>query len=541
VPILSTPKKRHYKMTQLQQEILRHVARGEESSKSTISKALHKNYPNVNDSVERLVRNGYLIQRGERQVIGKKQKFYVLTDSSIEELIKLKISLEDFWKMMFVVFDSRKGHELKEMTADKAFSIYERDTLGYSTRYVPTLYDWALENIANLIGTDQHYYARRIIFLLGQKGSLTHKQIVKKMVYNRNDESSWISRMIEFLLSKMLIYEIEHKNSTKYRLTHFGLILLFNEIYEKNKSKIKKESDSSIIKLIIDNYHDSLPRIFGNWRLLCKITTEVKLLHAFRMLLYPMDGIFGHPIQNGGLYEIMNTPRLMSKASKNKLEMEIRAGRRYWKEWAKNNPDQIGTGIPRKKWDSISEDEKNKVLDFSNTISSIDLLCILFPDKYKSSSPVFAVLKKFGELSLKNISDRERKDAKLLRDGLDLLNKDESFRKSIDNTISFQFYSVLIHQIKIMVISIRFLDFLKKVQDDRIRKAINTVYEKWDLFLSRNGDFEEWYKNWMKEIIRFTKQNIEIMQELETMPIQDLDIKRTGDADLMERLLHIRV
>lgn len=524
-------KRRRRRKFQLRDEILLQVAKGGQSSKSSLNRSIPgTNYPDVNNAVDDLEHYGLLLQKGELRGIGKKQKFYVLTDSGIKQIIKLKITVEDFWELVFFVFDETTGHELKKFTVDNLFSAYEKDVLMLPREQATPLYDLAITYFQYLKKHSEKLEPTlRVLLVLAKNQPLSIKEILKKLripesqyyaYYSSKQKSSAIiNEMITFLLINK-----SKPTSKKYRLSHFGVLLLLTELFEKtsiSRQVLESFDINKIIRWITINYEDLFPMIFRNWNILSKILTEEELVRTFRMVLNYEESLFsGEPLLIGGLYELFSILKSMRRLYQHKLEKMLEVGMRVRDEWIMNN--------------------KEKACELFGHQTAIQLHFVQHSlDKLVLPNSLDAVLAKIVELATETTSyDLKTADELQLLDyQLDRIYKREAVRQTLADLITFLFYTLLIYQIRFRLDILWSIVIYTREPTTKERDDINKITNNWMSFLDNNAGFMESYSKWISPIVEFETRNIDLIKRLSDFSIKSSEEQREQNLYFARQML----
>jgi DNA-binding MarR family transcriptional regulator len=513
-------------MSSLQEQILCEIGRGTNLSKSSIAKQLQKHYPDVNDAVKILLERKLIKQNGEHQGRGNPEKFYILTDDGIEQLIKFKIPLEDFWKLVFFVFDETIEHKLKRFTVNSLFSVYEKEVLMLQREHATPLYDWEIIYFQYLKRTGHLEPTIRVLLILAKNQPLSIKEILKKIQIPKSQHYQYYSSkpknstIINDMIKFLLVDKIDSK-SKRYRLSHFGILLLLTELFDKNNiaREVLKNSDvKEITKAIIINYRDFFPLIFGNWNILSRILTEDELLRTFRMVINHEESLFSaEPLQNGGLYELFSILKSMRRSYQNKLEKLLETGKEVRNEWFK----------------------KNQKRHFSSRETMI-MLNSLQHKTAKSTLPnsIDAILTKIVEIAMEATSYdlKAASDYEILDYQLNSIYKRKDVRYTLVNHITFLFYTLLIYQIRFRLDMLRHIVTFTK-ESTSTEDDINKITSNWTLFLNRNKGFVESYSKWITTIEKFESQNIDLVKKMSNFSIDSSNEQREQNLYFARKML----
>lgn len=518
-------RRKHYKMRNAQEAILRQIGRGGNSSLSSLTKALNKNYADVSGSVKILQEKDFVKQSGIRRGRGHPEKFYILTDKGVEKIIELKPSFEDFWKLILFVYDKTTNHNSK-LSVDKIFSRYEKDTLGFSKQFSSPVFEWAVQNIRNLKRYRQYDSVYVIVYILAEQKAITLNQILKKLKVNKDTYHNYVSEddrnpgLISWMVSRYLITKSDSK-IPKYQLSPVGLLLALSHFHERYQEMeefpLSNEEINRKIAKTLENYQDLLPRIFKNWRILSKILNEDLLLGVFKTILYFYDSAYTEPIQNSGLYELFSDLRSMSKVTLFKLQRELSTGREMLKWWAREKRRLSGIKITKKKmleW----------IVDFTKDPAGVH--------------NIWEVYQKHLNLAMECLPyklEREKISDQIIM--VMAMHRDEDIQKSIQEYISFQFYSIVVHRIRLLLLIGQYLELNKKEEYSKVNQKRICMMESWEYFLKKNKGFRNWYLSWINQIVTFEENNQNFLKQMNDLSMESFSLQSEIDRDFMNRFL----
>lgn len=476
---------KHYKMSPLQEQILCEIGRGTNLSKSSIKKQLKKHYADIHDSIKILLDKNLIRQEGEQEGRGNPKKFYILTEKGIQKLIDLKIPLDDFWRMLFFVFNKNNNHDLNKFTIDKLFSLYEKEVMLFSKEFSPPIYDQVISRIP-LLKTKRKIIYNQILNALKKKKSSSAVLPLQKN-----------SQIIFDMESHLLIHKCGF-NLDKYCLSHFGVIFLLSEIYEKTKpeashinSQIKLE-----LNLVINNSKRLFPKIFKDWVIIRKILNEKEILRIFNDLVNrKFDNPLLTPLQNNGVEEIANILESMRNVYKKRIKQELDAAIKTQIEWVerKNNKNhEVESGIL-----------VNYTID---------------PNGLSLPQNLLGLQGKMGMLEFENI----HYDLTQRRDGVRLfisdLYRQKNVQNSVQDLISFLFYTLLNHYAKNKLCRLE-SQLLDTKYHNEISEEIEKIIQSWNSLLKTPTKLKNWYSKWICEILKSQKQNIVLVENMSEFSI----------------------
>ena len=476
---------KHYKMSPLQEQILCEIGRGTNLSKSSIKKQLKKHYPDVHDAVKILLDKNLIRQKGEQQRRGNPEKFYILTEKGIQKLIDLKIPLDDFWRMLFFVFDKNNNHDLKKFTIDKLFSLYEKEVMLFSKEFSPPIYDLVMSKMS-LLKTKRKIIYNEILAALKKKKSISTVLPLQKN-----------SQIIFDMESNLLIHKCGF-NLDKYCLSHFGLVFLLSEIYEKTKpdtshinSQIKLE-----LNLVINNSKNLFPKIFKSWETIRKILNEKEVLKIFNDLVnYEFDNPLITPLQNNGIQEIANILKSMRIVYKNKIKQELDAGIKIQIEWFErqnNKNSDVETGL---------------LINYT-----------MDPNGLSLPQNSLGLQGKIGMLDFEDIHYNLAQRVDGVRLFISDLYRQKNVQNRVEDLISFLFYTILIHNVKNKLCYLK-SQMLDTKSHNEILIEIEKIIQSWDNLLKSLTKLKNWYSKWIFEILKFQKQNSVLIENLSEFSI----------------------
>jgi len=513
----------HYKMTSVQETILRQIGRGGNLSVTSLTKSSNRHYSDVKDSVIILQKKGFVTPGATHKGRGRPEKLFILTDKGVEKLIDLKPSLEDFWKLVLFVYDKTTNHNSK-LSIDKIFSSYEKGTLGFSKEFSSPIFEWAVENIRDMKKHSRNGVDYEVIYILAERKSMTLNQIIKEIRFHKDAYRADIlddrnPEPFSWMISRYLITKTNSK-IPKYQLSPVGLLFVLAHFYTRYKAieelplsdeKIKRKIDTTLA-----NYHFLLPRIFDNWYILSKIFKEKALLGIFETILYFYDSPYAQPVQNSGLYELFSDLRSMSRVTLYKLQRELSTGREMLNWWAGEKRRLSGVKITKKKmleWlADFTKDPAGALNIWDVYAKQLSLAFECFPYK----------------IGREKISDQ------IIR--VTGMHDDKNIQKSIQEYISFQFYSIIVYKIRLFLLVTQHLELNKTVEYSKIYQEQIRIMYSWRHFLKKNRDFRNWYLSWINQILMFGENNLSFLKRMNDLSMESFSLKSEIDKDFMNRL-----
>jgi len=522
MPTLNTHK--HYKMTKAQEEILQRIGRGGNSSASSLKKDLHKNYSDVRNSLFILQETGFVKKSGMRKGRGNPEVYFILTDKGVKKLIELKPTFEDFWKLILFVYDKTTNHKSK-LKINDVFRDFEKNVLGVSKEYSSPAVEWALQNLRDKKKSDRYNGMYIIGYLLAEKKGMTLDQILANLEIKDYQRDAYISLdnqhpgLIIWLVTRYLITQDSLENQ-KYHLSPVGLLFVLAHFYERytqmEEIPLVEEEIKKKISKTIENHHHILPRIFDNWRTLSNIFGEEGLLDVIKTLIHFYDTSYAEPIQNSGLFEIFSNLRMMTKVTLYKLQRELSSGREILDWWVEQKRLQNGIVTKKKR----SEWYLGSVEDPGGTHN--------IPD-------VFQKLLELGFECFPYKIEREHISDQIIR--IFSISTNTHMQQSIQDYISFLFYSIVVYRIRLVFLSGEYLKINSKEGHQQIDEKQTKIIKSWKYFMNKNKDFESWYRRWTSQIVSFGEDNLDFLRRMNNLSFESFSLKTKSDRDFLTRFL----
>lgn len=468
----------------IQIQILRKIATDGKHSKKSLEIELEKHHPVIDNAVKQLLKKKLITkaQGSHTDKRGQPQKFYRLTEKGILILIdEIKISLDEFWKMLFRIFDSKgnfyeegyfdsKGKYvderhfvLKDFTIEEIIKKYENNVLGYKREYALSHIYQKIPDVQFLAGFNFSASEKLIIETIALYGSLSLEELSIKL-------SKRITIPQKLLHPYFLIKKLDNK---KYEITVVGIQYLVFVILRQ----LKHDSQMQKIKILIENQKTILPLIFRKWVWLTRFFSNREL---FNTLIDAIDTNQRQlPFQtDSGIQEILDSHRNLEEVYNRKIKQEYEVGSKIRFEIVYNIAHRTGSHSKN------TEKNYEKNLEILSSIlndTSVDYL----RNAEKSIQLVIDELDKLNALlgfeSVELSFHDEMKKQRLVE-----------YERIKSDSLSFRFYSILLSQI-----------YQKKEDID-----------KWCNFLKIDQDIMPWHSNWIKEIESFEGKNIEYRNNL---------------------------
>lgn len=471
----------------VQIQILRKIATDGKHSKKSLEIELEKHHPVINNAVEQLLKKKFVVRTegSHTDKRGQPQKFYRLTEKGILVLIdEIKIPLEEFWKMLFRIFDSKgsfypygyynsknkfveeRGFVLKNVTIEQLIKKYENNVLGYKREYALSHIYQKIPDVQFLAGFNFSPSEKLIIETIALYGSLSLEELSIKL-----------SKRITTIPQKLLhpYFLIKKLDNKKYEITVLGIQYLVFVILRQ----LKHDTQMQKIKILTENQKTILPLIFRKWVWLTRFFSNREL---FNTLIDAIDTNQRQlPFQtDSGIQEILDSHRNLEEVYNRKIKQEYEVGSEIRFEIAYNIAHL--TGFHSKDPAYGNEHEKDlKILSSLLDDTSIDYL-------RNAEKPIQLVIDEIDKLnallgfeSIEESRHNEMKKQRLVE-----------YERIKSDSLSFRFYSILLSQI-----------YQKKEELD-----------KWSNFLKMDQDIMPWYSNWIKEIGDFEGKNIEYRNNL---------------------------
>ncbi|MBS3926281.1 MAG: hypothetical protein KGZ34_06300 [Nitrosarchaeum sp.] len=477
----------------IQIHILRKIATDGKHSKKSLEIELEKHHPVIDNAVKQLLKKNFIVKTygSLTDKPGQPQKFYRLTEKGILVLIdEIKIPLDEFWKMLFRIFNSKgifyssesvnskkkfvneRNIVLKNITIEQLIKKYENNVLGYKREYALSHIYQKIPDVQFLAGFNFSPSEKLIIETIALYGSLSLEELSIKL-------SKRITIPQKLLHPYFLIKKLDNK---KYDITILGIQYVIFVIFKQ----LKHDSQMQKMRILIENQKIILPLIFRKWVWLTKFFSNRELFNAL------IDAIDTNqrqlPFQtDSGIQEILDSHRNLEEVYNRKIKQEYEVGSKIRYEIAYNIAHL--TGFHSK--NTEKNYEKNlEILSSLLNDTSVDYLLNDTSGDYRRN-----VEKPFQLV----IDELDKLNALLGFESVELSLHDEMKKQRLveyerikSDSLSFRFYSILLSQI-----------YQKKEEPD-----------KWSNFLKMDQDIMPWYSNWIKEIGDFEGRNIEYRNNL---------------------------
>jgi hypothetical protein len=457
----------------LQQKILRKIATYGRQSVSRLEKDLAHHHPPVYSAVQSLVKKNRLQGVkgiGHENKMGRSENFFDLTGQGILYLInEMKISLEDFWKMAFNVFDQNKTLNIS-FTVHELFLLYEKNILGFNRECtLSSLYE-GFPDIEILSGLRISDAEQKMIEILATLGSIPNDKLIKKLKIKKIKQPP----------EKLTHPESLFRGVSKDGIIYFELTLIGLQYYIYILlKKLNQNQQTKQISILANNYKNSLPLIFGKWdqlKMMFDVTTLIECLTE------AIDNNFRQkPIQTGeGFQEILDAQRCMEEVYHKKLEEHTQVGTRIVSERFQKELDDLKSIYKGKT--SVFESEDS----FENLGVSEEQSEEWFKDSLKPFLPVVKESNELRRLSgFKEGTPYERESITFE----DLLGVYEKIKA---DSLSFRFYTIL---------------------SGKAHNKKGKYMVSWNNFLTSEPDIFSWCTSWLKEIYEFEKKNLKFLED----------------------------
>lgn len=470
----------------VQIQILHKIAIDGKHSKKSLEISLEKHHPVVDNAVKQLLKKELITKASGSHTDkrGQPQKFYRLTEKGILVLIdEIKIPLDEFWKMLFRIFDSEgnfyadeyinskgklvdeKHFILKNVTISNLIKKYENNVLGYRREYALSHIYQKIPDVQFLAGFKFSPSEKLIIETIALYGSLSLEELSIKL-------SKRITIPQKLLHPYFLVKKLDNK---KYNITILGIQYVIFVILRQ----LKYDTQMQKMKILIENQKILLPLIFRKWVWLTRFFSNREL---FNTLIDAIDTNQRQlPFQTDfGIQEILDSHRNLEEVYNSKIKNEHEVGSEIRHEVGYEIA--FNRGFHYKDSAYRNKNERNlKIISSLLDDTSVDYL-------RNAEKPIQLVIDELDKLnallgfeSIEESRHNEMKKQRLVE-----------YERIKSDSLSFRFYSILLSQI-----------YQKKEEPD-----------KWSNFLKMDQDIIPWYSNWIKEIGDFEGKNIEYRNNL---------------------------
>jgi len=475
----------------VQIQILRQIATDGKHSKKSLESTLEKHHPVIDNAVNQLLKKELIIRADgdQNNKRGQPEKFYRLTEDGIIILIdEIKIPLNEFWKMLFRIFDldgnfyadeyiDPKGKlveenhlVLKNLTIDKLVKKYESSVLGYKReRVIPNVYPKTsdIKLITNCKLTSSE---KSIIETLALYDSLSMTELSTKL-------SKRIIKIPQRLFN--LYFIVKDLDTEKYEITVLGIQYLVFIVFKQ----LKHDKQMQKITILLKNQKSVLPLIFKKWKWLTRYFSNRELFNA---LIDTIDTNQRQlPFQtNFGAQEILDSHKNLEAVCKSKIKHEYEVGYEIYSEIRSEKIINVNAFRSKTtknidnflKYASITNDPNSK-----NHIRNVDKSLQLATTELNKLR-ILTEIDSIGDSAPDEIKQHHRKE----------------YEQNKTDSLSFRFYSILLSKI-----------YQKNEKDFKLDEFIETDKDsKWADFLKTDKDIMPWYSNWIDEIDGFEQKNI---------------------------------
>jgi len=388
---------------------------------------------------------------------GKKwgqEKFFRATAEGIDYFLKQNIdntdlTLKQFFTAIFYAYDKR--YDPPKIEISDLFSSYKEKHSKIKEKIYPIytnpIFDWTRK--MNLEWLSE---AIRVIELFKKKEYLTADEIYDELISETSDNYTLSqhssngkeSDMLLKLKKYGLITQIEDGDKVKFRITVFGLLILFRILYknfnymdslyiqdygdiDESYNNLDEKKYSKDLEFIQKTYCDLLPKILSNWKKLVKVTKSSNHIVSYLILLFFVKCNEKHIDYslNGtlGLFELQ---KAMGARYYEITENESNSFLLALKEWGKL------WGLNVRILGMITSSLDNKLIkNMLNKFSKGDV---------KGAFYVPKALKFFLELDAQRISTDDFLHGKI---SIEKAVTNKQANNNISETIEFQFFSIV--------------------------------------------------------------------------------------------------
>ncbi|EGP93367.1 hypothetical protein [Nitrosarchaeum koreense] len=474
----------------VQIQILHKIATEGKQSKKSLEITLEKHHPVIDNAVNQL-ENKKLIKRTKgdepNYKRGQPQKFYRLTEKGISVVVdEIKIPLNDFWKMLFRIFDSEGNYYsdeqvnskkqyvderrciLKDFTIEEIINKYENNVLGVKRKHALSHMYQKIPDVQLITKTKFLPSEKLIVETIALYGSLSVEELSVKL-----------SRHITNIPQKLLYpyFLIKKLDNGKYDITILGIQYLIFVIF----NQLKHDTQMQKIKILIENRKEILPLIFRKWVWLTRFFPNREL---FNTLIDAIDTNQRQlPFQtDSGIQEILDSHRNLEEVSSSKIRHEYEVG------------SEVHFEVRYEKGASLRGSRHMKGGDKDQQLMNLNTICSLMDNTsgdllHKIDKEIQLVITELNKLngmlgfgSIEKFHPEEMIKQRLIE-----------YEQTKSDSLSFRFYSILLSQI------------YQKKED----------LKKWADFLKTDKDIMPWYGNWIKEIDDFEEENTYYRNNLE--------------------------
>lgn len=465
--------------------ILRKIATDGKHSKKSLENTLEKYHPVIDNAVNQLLKKKLITKAAgdQNNKRGQPEKFYRLTEDGIIILIdEIKISLNEFWKMLFRIFDSKgdfitygyfdskkeyvaeEHFVLENFTIEKLVKKYENSVLGYKReRVIPNVLP-KTSDIKLIINCKLTSSEKSIIETLALYDSLSITELSTKL-------SKKVIKIPQKLFN--LYFVVKNLDNEGYKITVLGIQYLIFVVFKQ----LKHDAQMQKIKILLENQKIVLPLIFKKWKWLTRFFSNREL---FNTLIDAIDTNQRQlPFQtNFGVQEILDSHRNLEAVCKSKIQHEYEVG------------SDIHLEVSHEKMINLKAFRSKQTKNIDNILKIIKFTLDENSTNYlrkvdKSLQLVTAELDKLKILSGLDSVDESYPDEIKKQQRIE-------YEQNKTDSLSFRFYSILLSQI-----------YQKNEEDS-----------KWFDFLQTDKDIMPWYGNWIKEIDEFESKNIDYKNNL---------------------------
>ena len=481
----------------IQIQVLRKIATDGKHSKKSLEKTLEKYHPVIDNAVNQLFKKNLITNAGgdPNGKPGQPEKFYRLTKDGINILIdEIKITLDEFWKMLIRIFDS-SGHYmtygyidsknkyvekehfvLENFTIDQLVKKYENTILGYKRERVIPNVSSKTSDIQLITNCKLTSSEKLILETLALYDSLSVNEISEKL------SKSNIKLPKKLFKLNFIVKNLE---TEKYTITVLGMQYLMFIIFKQ----LKPDKQMEKLEILLKNQKTILPLIFKKWKWITRYFSNRELFNA---LIDSIDHDSRQlPFQSTfGSQEVLDSHRNLESVCRSKIKHEYEVGYTTYSE------------IRSEKIINVDAFRSKTTKNIENFFNSLSILNDPNSKNHvrKVDKSLQLVTTELDKLRILTQIDSIEDSAP---DELKQFHRNE-YEQNKTDSLSFRFYSILLSQI-----------YQKNENDSILDEFIETDKDsKWADFLKTDKDIMPWYGDWIKEIDSFEQKNVDYRNSL---------------------------